>query len=434
MTVLVPQSDAPEAMPIMPGPWQFTVSTDSPSGMVDLSIWTRHTVDGLFHGGVIDVNVFLVPSVASESYMEMLIQNAFGAFAGLTVGKVSFFTIDESFAVIDEDNFIDLFMQTAAAPTIPALNVLAVGYLTGWFEGAGGFTLGAPALPLEHGTLQSGLVMMVFQMVTMDSIIVRHETGHLAGLFHTSEIDPGYGDALDDTPFCPDVEAMLDSCPDVDNLMFPYGGLGSALELSPKQIKVIQASALHRGIVEEGGAPAIPMPAGGSNAQGASAAGAAGQGSAASASPIGLGYGHGPGARRHVPASRQPWARSLPAPLAHFLAAHWERGFGLPDPFELLRRLGGDDPKLLWSVAADEQAPAHVRMRALLALGRLAPTAAPRAELIRLAERTDEGRLVRLGALRALAAGSSKDARTVAERLVHDADRVVALTAEHIRR
>lgn len=433
ITALVPQSDHPEAMPLMNGQWAFEVTTDSPSNMIDLSIWTRRTVDGQFHGGVIDINVFLVPSVSEEFYMETLMENAFGDYAGLEVGHITFYPLSEQFAVLDENNVIELFMQSDVAPTIPALNVYAVGNLTGMFDGAGGFTLGAPALPLVHGTLQSGLVMMVFDSFEIDSLVVRHEAGHLAGLYHTSEIDPvGYGDALDDTPLCPNVEQMLYNCPDVDNLMFPYGGVGDATDLSPKQIRVIQASALYRGRVEEGGAPAIPIPADGLSSDGESAAdGEPQQGGTQASTPAHL--PHDLSRSASGPVLEQPWAQGLPPAVAAFLTAHWEYGHGLPDPFDMLRRLGGAQPQALWSLATDERAPAHVRMRALLALGHLAPGKAPRAELAALAERSNEHRLVRLGALGALTADSPADARAVAHRLVADGDGVIARAAQRLR-
>lgn len=63
--------------------------------------------------------------------------------------------------------------------------------------------------------------------------------GHFAGLFHTSEFAPGYGDPLSDTPQCDDPATLLQACPDFGNAMFP-GGLSTPGTLSPLQVRVVQ--------------------------------------------------------------------------------------------------------------------------------------------------------------------------------------------------
>ncbi|HRI71502.1 MAG TPA: hypothetical protein PK156_45020, partial [Polyangium sp.] len=45
------------------------------------------------------------------------------------------------------------------------------------------------------------------------------------------------------------------SCPDVVNLMFPIATANKGVELTTAQIRVIQGSALYRGVYEPGGAP-----------------------------------------------------------------------------------------------------------------------------------------------------------------------------------
>src|SRR5690606_6961239 len=111
---------------------------------------------------------------------------------------------------------------------------------------------------LQHGTIMSGLAMTA-QSLLEDAHVLRHETGHFAGLVHTSEQEVGLGDRLADTPFCDDVLTQGLGCPDAEYLMFPFAVPGATL-LSPKQEVVIQASPLYRGAVEENGGFAEPLP------------------------------------------------------------------------------------------------------------------------------------------------------------------------------
>jgi hypothetical protein len=95
--------------------------------------------------------------------------------------------------------------------------------------------------------------------VLSDATGLRHEAGHFAGLFHTSEFAPGYGDPLSDTPQCDDPATLLETCPDFGNAMFP-GGLSTPGTLSPLQVRVVQASALYRGVYAPGEEPMEPSP------------------------------------------------------------------------------------------------------------------------------------------------------------------------------
>jgi len=75
------------------------------------------------------------------------------------------------------------------------------------------------------------------------------------------------------------------------------------------------------------------------------------------------------------------------------------------------------------------QAPAYVRMRALLALGKLGPSLAQRRQLAQIASSRFEPRLVRIGALRGLVLGAAPEARALAESLRTDPDTGVARVA-----
>lgn len=421
----VPQTDHAEAMPVMGGPWEFTIETDYAGGQPELSIWTRHTVDGEFHGGVIDVNVFRVPSVSSESHVLDVLGEAFDPWYGLSLGQVTFFELSEQFYSIDLYDVFDLYMQTSAAERRPSLNVLLVGLFTGELADAGGFTLGAPGYPLDHGHGLSGVTMLTFNDIYFDALVLRHEAGHLSGLYHTSEFEIGFGDYLSDTPLCPDVWNMMESCPDYDNLMFPTGGGGQEI-LSPKQQTVIRGSTLYRGIVQEGDPPVPPL-----DEIAAPGAGAGQEPEPNEPSDV--------AARETRPRLRArgagaEWAEGLPPSLAAFLSGIWEVGQGGPPPGEVARHLASYDAELLWSIGADHRAPAYVRMRALSSLGRLAPDATLRLQLARLAATRSAPARVRVGALRALDDARAPELAPLRTRLAHDTERLVAEAAARLGR
>src|SRR5690606_3147803 len=137
------------------------------------------------------------------------------------------------------------------------INVIVVAMIDS--PGVGGFSPGAPALALEHGTSQSGVVVLPFDQL-VDWMVLAHEAGHFSGLMHTSEFT-GLADRLSDTPSCTTVELDPQSCADRDNLMFPYGSLSIQRLLTPQQETVLQASALYRGAVEPGGGFPEPLDA-----------------------------------------------------------------------------------------------------------------------------------------------------------------------------
>src|SRR5262245_25413890 len=88
----VPQSDSYAAMPPMAGMWKLTVG--APQGgdakSVKLSVWRRQTLDGNFHGGLLDVNVFIAGDATTVEYMNGVVHDAFDDWAGLALGNVSF--------------------------------------------------------------------------------------------------------------------------------------------------------------------------------------------------------------------------------------------------------------------------------------------------------------------------------------------------------
>jgi hypothetical protein len=381
----VPQSDDAEAMPVQSGTWQARIGDFGAGGptSADVSLWLRQTADGLFHGGALDVNVFLVNGVATQGQITSLLTQAYTNYAGLELGAVQFFDLPDSFAVIDESNFQQAFHQTSVASNKPALNVLYVAAFAGDFQGAGGVSSGLPGVPVMHGTNESGVVAMFFADA-IDTIVLRHEGGHFGGLFHTSEFEPGMGDFLADTPLCPNAEVILGNCPDAGNVMFPAAGFG--LALSPMQQRVLQGSALYRGVFQAGDSPS-PPPA------------------------DEVGWLGGPRAARPVAAApvNRAWASGLPRGAAAALTGHvCARGpGGAPQATAAsFAALSGVGDAALLGVARDRGAPNYARARAIAALGaRGTSGSAVWKALSDLAASDSEPAPVRVSAIQAIASG-----------------------------
>ncbi|MGK3993521.1 hypothetical protein [Sorangium sp. So ce1024] len=426
----VPQTGAAAAAPLVPGTYWITVGDGgfgAPAAPVRLSVWRRQTLDGRFHGGKLDINAFIAGDAVSEEYMQRALRTAYQGFVGLDVGNVTVHRLGPEWGFIDEEMLPIVLEQTAAARGRPALNVIAVSQFGGRFADAAGATPSAPSVAVEHGTHLSGIVVTLFEEPEVDTVILRHELGHFSGLFHTTEFQASFADPLDDTLRCSDVLGQLERCPDYDNIMFPTGGDLSGT-MTRQQTAIVQASAVYRGIVEDGGGAAAPLPAGGppSPARGAPAPadpGQAGQGAAITP---------GDGA----------WAASLPPRAATLLRGHFcgHSAVAGADFFALLRAVGGADEGRLLAIGRDPGAPVHARARALAAAGRAAaasaaaPPARVLAELQALAADPSLPRRARLGAIQGVAAASPTASRALAVRLAGDPDSVVRRMATRAAR
>jgi hypothetical protein len=415
----VPQSDLPQAMPnVQTGDWQ--VVTGDPTNVdqsAEVTAWLRTTSDGAFHGGKLDVNV-LHAGGFGQAYVDAVLGQAFGSYAGLTLGSVQHIDIDKKFGVIDESNVFQALETTQKAMQAPALNLIVVDSFTGsQFEQAGGLAAGIPGQGIRHGSHASGILVLHTGDSALDALILRHETGHLSGLFHTTEFDGVYTDTLGDTASCPSIQQDPFGCPDTKNIMFPAAANPNA-SLSPLQQRVIQGGTLWRApIVTTKLGSGIDLPA-------ADAAPAY----APAPPPVATATLSAAAAR----AAPRAWAAALPAAAATLLAAHWcvtpaLRGGARVDHGALVMRLGATRAGLL-AVGDDAGAPAYVRGRALATAGREKPTAAEIEVLAALAADAGEARLARIGAWQGLGhAGTRAAVRRAAVRsaLAHDADPVL---------
>ncbi|MEZ4437964.1 MAG: hypothetical protein R3B72_02670 [Polyangiaceae bacterium] len=348
MTVAVPMTDEPQAMPFLTGTWTVTPGGGPPpmSGSYEAELWYRQTLDGAFHGGAVDVNVFRVGNVASDGYMDQVVSGALQGFAGLSLGTVNHFILDSDFAFINDANWLDLYLETEGAPGKPALNLMVVAGIDFGDLQPLGYAPSIPGNPLVHGSYHSAVVMLTTGDPTFDAGVLRHEVGHFAGLLHTSETVTGFHDRLADTPECDDV--LNDPCPDLENLMFPFAFPGSALSVTPKQRTVVQASALYRGAVEPGGGFAEPLDEGMMAAFAPPARPRVATGLSRGLAGIGRRLG--------------PWRQAFTSDVARLLEAHWcQQGHGDPSAWLAAHTT----PEALLALGRDPDAPGYVRQRAL---------------------------------------------------------------------
>jgi hypothetical protein len=390
LTVASPQSDLAQAWPVLEGNWRLRLGADGPTTATS-SVFVRRTMDGAFHGGVVDMNVFLAPGAGVDAaYVSTVIDQIFSTYwgpgIGLTKGNVTFQSLASSFDSVDSDQELGaMFATSQGVGPAPAVNLFVVGDFT--FVNALGIAGGIPAAPMVHGTEKSGVAYTPTDDPGYDASILAHEMGHLAGLFHTTEIQVAGFDPLGDTVTCPNIMNMNpQSCPDVGNVMFPiaYGG-GS---FSALQARVVQGSAAYRGILEEGGLPGAPLP------------------QLAPVSP------RAPVSPPTYLLSRAP-KRAPRTPLEQTLTAHWCDRVSDIEGYVLAALQPTADA--LESIAQDDGMPDHARARALGLLGSVDPARA--ADLARLALTHDRGRRLRLRALALLDAAAPSELGEVVEPL-----------------
>lgn len=246
----VPQRSAKQALPPAPGQWRLRLGEGSaivPATEIELELWLRRAAGPV--PDRLNVNVFAAPATIAAKDAEALVALAFAEFAGLELGTVQVFALPDTATVIDEADLAELWAGTAAVDPAPALNVIMAAELSTGSFSLLGITPSIPGPARRHGTRASGIAIQVSGDPAFDAIVLAHESGHYAGLLHTTESGIlGTFDALDDTPECLTPGNIM-FCPDHDNVMF-YAAANvdtPGKTLSPQQQAVIQASALYDG-------------------------------------------------------------------------------------------------------------------------------------------------------------------------------------------
>lgn len=272
-TAAVPQSDVYSKSPVESGVFSAKVFGEVSGRVLRVSLVLQKTKDGFFHGGELDLHVYVPKGLmlsqpglrhevtAQGAAVDDALQARIDAFyelldalVGVQRGAVSYHGIGARFtSVLDEPSLRAAFQETRVTPAGQALHVVFTNDL--------GEALGvAPAIPgfaVTTGTSMSAIAVTQYEDSSpeVDAFTMLHEMGHFAGLSHTTEINfdttdaggPPYYDPLADTPRCNGgvtAENALD-CPDYRNVMFPTGDQSTGL-LSTGQERVLRGSPIYR--------------------------------------------------------------------------------------------------------------------------------------------------------------------------------------------
>lgn len=267
-TVQVPARGRLLGADVLPkGTWSLTLSDTARVRVV-----AQRTPDGRFHGGLLDVHVYLPEGllVDRESTSSGALPSGIrrrlaqlDAFSrklyGVELGTVTPHAISARFRHIagtpeasSYDATAALYRETSMIAPSQALHLFFVESSDAYWGHAGGI----PGAVLTTGAETSGVALALTpspsaeedeSAAELDASAIAHEIGHFVGLSHTT-ILPGRTDCLDDTPTCDDTTpARRDACPDRSNLMFfAGGGRVASTVLSPKQRRVFHGSPLFR--------------------------------------------------------------------------------------------------------------------------------------------------------------------------------------------
>lgn len=264
----VPRGPASLKMKDKSGVWK--VSFDAPSP-VKAKVHVQVTSDGAFHGGVLDLHVYipvglevhdpgpmhLVSATTAETDEAVKARvdayfAAAGSLFGLERGKVTFHEIDASFLTVDEKNMAKAVSQSAVVGDGQAMHLVWTSKLSLFKNETWGVSPGAPGGGVSVGHPGAAVVVELTSTypAKADGLTMLHETGHFFGLQHTTELSGGYSDPLDDTAICKDISTEnVRQCADKSNLMFPvfYGTTGGKnVVLSEDQRAVIHGSPIYR--------------------------------------------------------------------------------------------------------------------------------------------------------------------------------------------
>ncbi|MFO0670117.1 MAG: hypothetical protein U0235_10890 [Polyangiaceae bacterium] len=249
----IPMPEVYMDSPVAPGPW--TVKVSSTAGSVRVTLTVQPTSDGRFHGGALDLHVYVPKGLvlsdpdavhtvdptnaASDAALSLRIDTFFDAletYLGVGRGNVTYHQADARFAALDTETLLaEAFESTAVVPDRQALHVFFTNSIN--IDGTNsiwGISPGLPGAARKTGTSLSGIAVsqIMGSPAEADAFTMLHEAGHFFGLSHTTEIAvPGSGtahDPLSDTPVCDGgvTDLNLDTCPDHTNLMYPTGLFG----------------------------------------------------------------------------------------------------------------------------------------------------------------------------------------------------------------
>lgn len=254
----VPQGNHAETTPVAPGTWTVKFRGDGP---LRAKVQIQSTPDGEFHGGALDVDLYIPSGIRLGGGTAITIANAptnaevrgrVAAFYdavfslyGLSRGNLRFHGLPSRYATVEDEELGDLFQETRVAPAGQGLHIVLSDSddSSEWW----GIAMGIPGAANSPGNEQSGLALASVPGADADveGLVLAHEAGHFFGLNHTTEFR-GDADPLPDTPVCTNIsEETIESCPDFDNIMFFAGAIGNATS-SLQQRRVVQGSPIFR--------------------------------------------------------------------------------------------------------------------------------------------------------------------------------------------
>jgi hypothetical protein len=232
-----PQTDAKGAMPLTPGTWTVVFSGPRDAKLVG-SVVVQVTDDGKFHGGLLDMHVYVpdnldvkgIPVTASTAQSNADIEDRVAAFFARTAlhaavyrGIVTYHRIAPTYHMIDDaTELARAFQESKVVPDgTQAIHVVFTESIT-FAPGhqAWGIASGIPGASTRSGTVASGVALAFLgDTPEEDAEALEHEIGHFFGLSHTTEFQDGLHDPLIDTPTCDMIDLM--ACPDNVDVMFP---------------------------------------------------------------------------------------------------------------------------------------------------------------------------------------------------------------------
>jgi hypothetical protein len=259
------------ALGIRAGEWVVTLQYPTGPG-APISLVTQGTRDGAFHGGVLDVYLYVARSGVTDPDRGVTITpdnvlSEYGAgldelfaelqrLAGLDRGDVRVVPIDDRLASIATDADETAAFGASDPSLGPGYHVVLVrgGYERGW----SGIAPGAPAVQIP-GDARSTVLMDVR---TRDYFgwTLFHELGHVTGLYHLTDLYDDGGtthflqDPLDDTAECTTTRRItgddgldytIPACESESNIMASFG-TARPPTMSPTQRAIFRSAAVYR--------------------------------------------------------------------------------------------------------------------------------------------------------------------------------------------
>lgn len=243
---------------VIAGRW--TAMVHGPVG-APVSLRLQKTGDGRFHGGALDLDVYVpnglvvhdpepvhaveASTIANDACLERRVAIFFSeleSLVGIRRGAVRYYMIDQRFRTATSG---DARAALLSSPTVrhPGLAVVLTNDMSyGGGDPLLGYSVGLPGI-VDGFAHPHGAIAVALEKgsdAANDALTILHELGHFTGLMHTT--DPDSFDLLADTPTCP---KGAKPCPDATNLMASAGPTGG-LVLSPSQVRVMQAAPFYR--------------------------------------------------------------------------------------------------------------------------------------------------------------------------------------------